>query len=312
MPIKAKKKVIFCKAETTYGTDAVPVAATDSMLVHNFACVPVVMNMVERDPVMPFFGNQGQVKVGDYMTMEYEIEVAGAGAVAAVPGYSPAMLGCAFSQTITPTTGPVTYANITSAEQSVTKYFYWDGLLHKLLGARGTSELRMSATQVPMIHTSWIGLYGGITDVAMPAPVLTAFQKPVAVNKINTTFTLYGFTGVLSSLTITQGCEHVYKNAPNSEAINFIGRKSKGSVTIELPLITAKDFFSICRAEPPTLGALAVTHGVTAGNKFIVAAAGMRVINPKYSEAEGVALLSMDFDLQPTAAGNDEFTYATQ
>lgn len=312
MPIKAKKKILFVKNETTYGVDAVPVAATDAKLVHNFSCTPLEGVYEERDPALPFFGNMGQVKVGEFMRMEYEIEATGAGGVATVPGFGVQLRGCALAEVITPTVGPVTYSPITSGEESETKYFYWDGLLHKMLGAMATAELRISNGKRAMIHTAWMGLYGGITDVAMPVPVLTAFQKALGVNKANTTFSIHGFTGVLTALTLTQGNNLVYRNAPNVEKINFTGRKSKGSLTIELPTIAVKDFFAIIRAEPPTLGALTVTHGTAAGNKFIVNAANVRLLQPKYSEADDIAMLSMDMDIQPSATGNDEWSFATQ
>lgn len=312
MPIKARKKVVFCKIEVTYGIDPVPVAATDALLIHNFSCVPAEIQYVERNPALPFFGNLGQIKSGELMRMEFDIEAAGAGGVAAVPGFGAALRSCALSETITPTTGPVTYAPISSGEESATYYFYWDGLLHKMLGAIGTTELKMSEGQVPMLHLALTGLYGGITDVALASPTLTAFQKPLALTKANTTFTLHGYAGALSALTLSQGNEIAYKNRPNSEKAHFLGRSSKGSVTLELPLVAGKDFFTICRSEPPTLGALAIVHGTAAGNKFKVDAANVQLTNPKYSEADGIAMLAMDLNFLPSASGNDEWTFKTQ
>lgn len=312
MPIKARKKVVLCKIETAYGVDPTPVGATDALLVHNFSCTPAEIQYVERSPAMPFFGNQGQIKAGELMRMEFDIEAAGAGGVAVVPGFGAALRCCALSETITPTTGPVTYALISSGEESGTFYFYWDGLLHKMLGAIGTVDLKMGEGQVPMFHLALTGLYGGITDAGMASPTLTSFQKPLALNKANTTFTLHGFAGVLSSLTLTQGNEIAYKNRPNQEKVHFLGRSSKGSVTLELPLIAGKDFSTICRSEPPTLGALAIVHGTAAGNKFKVDAANVQLTNPKYSEADGVAMLAMDLNFLPGASGNDEWTFKTQ
>lgn len=310
MPIVARRKVVFCKIEAVYGTDPVPVAATDAMLVSNFKCTPVEAQYVERNTDLPFFGNQGQIKAGDYMKMEYDIEAAGAGAVASAPGYGPALKGCALSETITPITGPATYAPISSGAQSVTKYFYWDGLLHKMLGALGSPSLKFAKGGVPMIHIAWTGLYGGITDVALPVPTLTAFQKPLAVNKANTTFSLHGYAAPLADLSIDLGNDIKYDNKPNQEVVRFLDRKVKGSVTIELPLIATKDFFTIIRAE--TTGALALTHGIVAGNKAIVAAPAVQLTNPQYSESDGVGMLQMTMEIKPTAAGNDEVTYATQ
>lgn len=308
--IKAKRKVVFCKVEAVYAQDALPVAADDALLVHNFTCKPLDIKWVDRNPSLPFFGNQGKVRAGDFMRMEYDIEIAGAGGVATVPKYSPALLGSVLSETVTAVTGPVTYAQIGEGEDSCTKYFYWDGLLHKMLGAKAVVSLKMDAGGVPMLHFAWMGLYGGITDVALPTPVLAGFQKPLAVNKANTTFTLHGYAGVLRSLSINSGTQLQYVNVPNQEAIRFVDRKSTGSVAIELPLIAGKDFFTSIRAE--TTGALAVVHGTAAGNKALIDAATVQLTDPSYSETEGVAVITMGMELLPTSAGNDEWTYKTQ
>ncbi|MBI2313584.1 MAG: hypothetical protein HYU77_13875 [Betaproteobacteria bacterium] len=310
MPIKARRKVVFSKVEATYGVDPVPVAATDALLVRAFSCVPVELQYEERDPALPFFGNQGQIKAGEFMRMEYDIEAAGAGAVDSAPKYGSCLKGAVLSETITPATGPVTYAPISSGEQSCTQYFYWDGLLHKMLGARAEVSLRMRKGQVPLFHFTWTGLYGGISDVALASPTLTGFQKPLAVNKANTTFSLHGYAAPLEELTIDLGNEINYRNLPNSETVNFVGRKTLGSVTIELPLIATKDFFTIVRNA--TLGALASVHGTAAGNKVLIDAANVQLTNPRYSEPDGIAMLQMGLEIQPSGAGNDEVTFKTQ
>ncbi len=214
------------------------------------------------------------------------------------------------SETVTPTTGPVTYAMISDAEESLTKYFYWDGVRHKMLGAFGSAEWRLSEGQIPYIHMRYEGLYGGIAEAAPGTPVLTGFQMPLAITKTNTTFTLHGYAAPLASLTITQGNEHVYKNRPNSERMHFVGRQTRGQVVIECPKPSVKDFFTICRAG--TEGALAMTHGTTAGNKAILSASKVQLTIPQTNEGDNMVMLTMDMNFIPSDAGNDEFTYATQ
>lgn len=308
--MKANKKVILCKKEVTYGLDPVPVVGTDALVVLNFSVKPINIRYADRNQALPFFGNRGQINVGETMSMEFDIEIAGAGGVAAVPGYSAPMRGCAMSETITPTTGPVAYSVISAAEESVTLYFNWDGVLHKMLGAYGTMEFRFPEGNIPLNHMTFEGLYGGIAEAAAGTPVLTAFQLPKAVTKTNTTFTLHGYAASLASFTLTQGNESVYKNRPNSERMYFTNRVSKGQVTIELPLPSVKDFIGICRAE--TLGALSIVHGTTAGNKVLIDAPNVQLTNPSYTEDSNICMLSMDMNFRHTSAGNDEWTYKTQ
>ena len=310
MPMKANKKVVLCKVETTYGVDATPVVGTNALVVLNFNIVPTNIRYAERNQALPFFGNRGQINVGETVTLEFDLEMAGAGAVASVPGYAAVLRSCGMAETITPTTGPVTYSLVSDAEESATYYFNYDGVLHKLLGGYGTIEIRCSEGQFPVLHVTVEGFWGGITEVAAGTPVLTAFQEPKALTKANTTFTLHGYAAPLASMTITQGNENVYKNRPNSERLYFTNRVSRGQVVIELPKPTVKDFVGICRSG--ATGALSMVHGTTAGNKVLIDAGQVQLTNPRYSEDSNIVMLTMDMNLRHTDAGNDEWTYKTQ
>ena len=59
-------------------------------------------------------------------------------------------------------------------------------------------------------------------------------------------------------------------------------------------------------------GALALTHGTTAGNKGILAASTVQLTNPRTSEGDNMVMLAMDMIFLPSSAGNDELIYATQ
>lgn len=310
MSLKANKKIILAKVETTYGTDAAPVVGTDAMSVLNFSAVPANIRYIDRNQALPYFGNRGQINVGETMTMEFDIELSGAGAVADVPGYGPILRGCAASQTITPTTGPVTYLPISGGEESLTFHYNWDGLMHKMLGAFGSWELRFNEGQVPLLHCTFEGLYGGVTDASVGAPDLSAFQPARAMTKANTTFTIHGYAAPLASMVITQGNQNEYKNRPNSESMHYVGRSSSGQVTIELPLVAVKDFIGICRSG--ATGVIALAHGTQAGNKVLFNAGQVQLTNPRYSEDSNMAMLSMDMNLRHTDAGDDEWSLATE
>ncbi len=310
MSIKALKKVVLCKVEATQGVDASPAAGTDALLALNVRVTPINIRYADRNTAVPFFGHAGQVNVGETMQLEYDIEIAGAGGVDTVPGYAAALRGCALSETVTPTTGPVSYAPISDSEESVSQYFFFEDQQHIMLGAFGSVEMRFTEGGFPVLHYTWEGIYGGVSTQSPGTPVLTAFQDALAMTKANTTFSLHGFAGVLSSLTLTQGNTTVYKNRPNSESMHFTDRKSTGQLTLELPKLAVKDFIAICRSG--ATGALALVHGTTAGNKVLIDAPAVQLTNPRYAEGDNIVELSMDMNLRYSAAGNDEFTYKTQ
>lgn len=309
--MKANKKSLTCKIETTYGVDALPVVGTDDVLVSNFTITPLNARTVKRNQARPFFGAQGEIDVGDTMQIEFDIEMCGAGGVATAPAYGRLVRICGTSETITPTTGPAAYGIISDGEESASIYFYWDGVRHKMLGARGTCEWRIPAGQIPYIHMTIEGLYGDIAVAALGGvPNLSAFQVPVGVTKANTIFSLHSYSAALESLTINRGAQMIYKNRPGSERMHFVGGEVMGQVTIECPKTDVKDFFAICRAG--TTGALAMTHGTVVGNKAILAASKVQLKNPRTSEGDNMVMLAMDMIFLPSDAGNDEMFYSTQ
>ena len=310
MAIKANKKVVLVKIEPTPGVDANPVPATDAIEVLNLRVTTLSQRMADRNVAKPYFGHNGQIQVGATMILEYDIEIAGAGAVDSAPGYAAVLSACAMSETITPTTGPVTYNVVSDAEEYVTQTFYYEDQLRVMLYGGGSWEIRFSEGAVPLLHLRFEGIYGGVSTAAPGTPDLSAFQKALAMTKANTTFSLHGYAAPLSSLTISQNNRHVYKNRPNSERMHFTDRQSTGSVVIEMPKFAVKDFITICEQE--TLGALAMVHGTTAGNKVLIDAPTVQLVYQGESEQDNMVMLSMNMLLVSGASGNDEFTFKTQ
>lgn len=310
--MRANKQIIQVKVESSYGVDAAPVTGVDDMLVSNIQWTPANIIYDERDNALPYFGSQEMIPVGQSCVVEFDMELAGSGAVATKPPYSPILRGCAMSETITPTTGPTIYALTTSGEESATLNFNWDGECHKMLGAYGNMDIRLNEQKRLIAHYRFEGLYGGVAASAFGTPVLTGFQMPLAVNKANTTFSLHGYAATLLSLSINQGNTFKYVNRPNAERMEYDGkgRKSTGKVTIELPKVASKAFVDICKTG--TTGILSVVHGTTAGNKVLIYAPKAQLTNPTYSIDGNSAIINMDMVLLPTSAGNDEWTLKTQ
>ena len=310
MAIKAKKKVLLCKVETTKGVDASPTEAADAIYALNVSINPLNVQYIDRNAAVPFFGHSGQINVGETLRIEFDVEMAGAGAVANVPIYGPCMIGCCMSETVTPTNGPVTYNVISDNEKTVTIYFWYEDQLHKVRGAFGSWEIRMSAPGVPLVHYAFEGIYVAKSTTTPSAPDLSAAQEGLGVTNANTTCTLHGYSAILEGLTITQGNVTPYRNRPGSNAMHFTDRQMTGSITLELPKIATKGFVEICKAG--TLGTLAVVHGTVAGQKVLLDATNVQLTNPQYQETDNIVMLTMGMNFRYGASGNDEFTYKTQ
>lgn len=308
MPLLARKKVLLAKIETTYGTDPTPTGPANAILVRNLSMTPQEADLVDRDLVRPYLGRSEQLPAGIRAMVEFEVELAASGTAGTVPGWGVLMRACGHSETIVASTS-VTYAPISAAFESATFYFNLDGVLHKLTGARGTWSLSMKVKEIPTLKFTFTGIYNTVTDTAAPSPTYTAFKTPLTVNNINTTpFQLHSYSGVMSELSIDMAGAIAHRTlVGGAESVLITDREPQGSITIEATTVAQKDWWTI--AKNATLGNLAVTHGITAGNKVqFTTGSTVQLTKPTYGELDGVAMLTMGLNLVPTTAGNDEYS----
>lgn len=193
------------------------------------------------------------------------------------------------------------------ASTSASIYFNVDGVRHVLLGARGSVSFDVSAKQIPVIKWTFTGLMGTISDQSLPSADYTGWQTPVTVSTANTTdLNLLGYNGaVLQTLNFDVANNVVYRQLVGAEAVLITDRKPVGKVSIEATTVTAKDWWT--QAKNATTGVFAVKHGQTAGNIIGVTAPKVQLMNPAYSDSDGVAMMDFDMAFIPNgAAGNDE------
>lgn len=198
------------------------------------------------------------------------------------------------------------YKPVSTGFESSTMYLNVDGVLHKLTGARGTVSVGMTLKQIPYYKFTFTGIYNTVADGTAPTPVYTAFQTPLTVNNINTTpFTLHGFAAVMSELSIDVSNAVVHRSlVGGAESVLITDREPQGSITVEATTVAIKDWWTL--AKNATLGALDVTHGVTAGNKVRIASSQAQLTKPSYQEMDGISMLQMGVNFIPSTSGNDE------
>ncbi len=302
-PLKARRAVELHKIETTYGTDAAPVAATDGMLVSDLSLEPIEGESVRRENVQPYLGARQEILTGVHAILSRKVELAGSGAAGTAPKYGALLRSCGHSQVVSVGVD-VQYSPVDTGEESGTSHVYFDGQKHPMLGSRGSIEISIVAGQLPMITYKHTGLYVAPTSAANPAPDLSGFQLPKAVGKVNTpTFTLHGYAGKLQSFTLTQGNEVTHRDLPGEESIQISDRNAIGQIVIEEPPIATKDFWAITKAS--TLGALQIIHGTTAGNIVQFDAANLQLGKIKRQVVNGILMLAIPLIFIPTAATPD-------
>jgi hypothetical protein len=305
MPKLYRNAAIAVKIETTSGTDSVPTAAANALLVRNFTWNPIEMTVEERDLVRPYLGNSEDIVVARWITADFEVEMAGAGTAGTVPKYDALLRMCGHSAT-TSAGVSVTYAPISTGFETASMYCNLDQVLHKSVFAMGSVGFGLDARKIPVFKVKVKGLFLPLTDTTAWSPVYTGFVKPIAVNKQNTTLSFQGVNAAVETLQIDANASIEYRNLYNSEAVLYTDRKPGGSLSLEMTSVATKDW--LAGVEAANTGALSVVHGTTAGNIVALSCPGAQLTQPKYANSQGVMMLQGNLKLVPGAAGNDEYT----
>lgn len=299
-----RNMLLLAKIETVSGTDSVPTAALNSILARGIAPTPVNAEFADRDLIRPYFGATGQVQVSSYSSIEFEVELAGAGAAGTVPKYAPLLRACGFAETVSAGV-KVDYAPLTTNQQSVTIYCFLDGIRHVMTGCKGSVSFSLSARGIPVMRYTFTGFSATVSDVANPTGSdFSGFIAPLAINKLNTpTFSLHSTAVKVTDFSVDMANQIDYRNYIGSEDVTFTNRAPTGSITFEYDTIASKNWFSTTAAG--TLAPMQMIHGTTAGNIVQIDAPRVQVTDPAISDDNGLAFLSLNLALQPNV-GNDE------
>jgi hypothetical protein len=200
------------------------------------------------------------------------------------------------------------YRPISAAFESITHYFNVDGVMHKMLGARGSVSLSMAALALPKLKFTYQGLFVPVADAAAPVPVFSAFQTPLAVNNENTVRpVVMGYaSSILSDLSIDMANVVNFNSYIGSEDVQITDRKPSGSITQRATTVAQKDWWTAIQSV--ALGAFSITHGTVAGNRVKVDAPAMQIMTPTYSDKNGIQMLQTKADFIPDV-GNDEVVF---
>jgi hypothetical protein len=311
-----RNSVILAKIEVTVGTDAVPTGAANAILVSNLSPVKINANNVSRDLVRPYLGGSEQLFGSASLEISFDVEIQGSGTAGTAPAWGALLLACGFAETVTAVTR-VDYTPISdlATMKAATIYYYADGELHKLLGARGDCTIKMGIGDRPTLAFKFVGLDGGKTAAALPSATLTAWKAPLVVSDPNTADVLLGCTYSAGALTggtaypskgleFSLGNEINYTPLLGGESVDLTQRDVSGKVMFELSAAQAVTIYGTVKAN--TTQGIGMVHGTTTGYKVLVHAPATQLID--MAQADNNGRVGYEFGLRcvPTA-GNDDF-----
>lgn len=285
-----RKLAILHKIEATYGTDATPEGA-DAMIGSNVTFTPMEGEEVSRDLILPYMGNQGVLLAGIYGRLEFDVEIAGAGAAGTVPAYGSLLRVCGLSETVTAGTS-VEYSIVEDAQESGSLYFISDKVQHVLLGGRATMTMTFTPKGIPRFRFTYQGLLGTISDIGtMPAVDQSAWIKPLIVSKANSVMSLHGWSAVAESLNVDLGNTLTPRFLIGDELVAITDRSSTGTAVVEARDIATVNWFEISLDR--TRGPLSMVHGKMAGNIVELAAPAVELGRPTQGQTDGIVNYSL-------------------
>lgn len=322
MPRYARNSAILAKVETTVGTDASPTGGANAILVSNLSINPLNANNVDRALLRPYFGGAEQLVGSAFVTAEFEVEYQASGTAGTLAAWDALLQACGFAAGSALTTPSrvehlleSTYSNL----KTVTIYYHDDGVLHKLLGARGSFSVSLMAGERPTMKFKFTGVDGGVTATANPSTTLTGFKAPLVVTDPNTGAMTLGCTysaGALSGGTeyVSSGMSFDLGNKVDftdllgtataaGQSVDVTNREASGSIELDLTAANEVSFMSTVKAN--TAQSIGLVHGTTAGYKMLVFLPAVQLINPKKVDKNGLRLIGFDMRILPSA-GNDE------
>lgn len=309
-----RNKTLLAKVESTYATDPTPVG-TDAILTSNLQIQPYAGPTVSRDNDRSTLGASEQINTNPQVVLTFDVELAGSGSAGTAPAYAAILTACGFIESDpSPTGTSKIYTPISTLWPSVTFYFYHDGQLHKVHGARGDMNLAMTKGALPKFSFTFTGRYATPTAASPSSPDVTDYVAPVAVTNSNTpTFTLGGspLTDLRAeSFSLAMGNSVVPRNIINANEIHITDRNVTGNAVAEAVLTTTKDWFTDALESDSSINlqALQLIHGTTSGNIVQIDAPAVQLSGVSQNDSDGLLVYSFDMVFVPSS-GNDEVTF---
>ena len=307
-----QRTVVLAKLETTYGTDAVPTPGSNALLVSN-ASFEIMAQNIDRPLLRGYIGANSQLVGSRFVKVTFEVEVSGSGTAGTAPAWGPLLRACAMAEVVT-AAQMVEYTPVSSALESLTIYYYDDGVLKKALGAEGTFELDLSQSTRPVFKFTFTGLDGGLVAQTNPAQTLTAWKPPLAITNPNTAAINLGCTyaaGALTGgtpypgrgLTLNVANDVQQNDLLGGQSVEITNRNASGSM--ELDLTAAQEVAFMADVYTNTLITLGLVHGTSAGAKVLIFAPAVQRTDPKQADYNGHRHITMTLRLTPLS-GNDE------
>ncbi len=151
------REVLLVGIESAYGQDPGLTAAANAVEVEELSWAHEGAQMIERPVVKPSLAAKQSIYGGSLKAITFMVPIKGSGTAGTAQDSSPILRACGLAETVSGGTS-VVYKPASSSLESVTGYYYEDGLLHKIHGAVASSaELVLDARGRLMWSVTLVG-----------------------------------------------------------------------------------------------------------------------------------------------------------
>lgn len=301
-----KRKSLLAAIETTYGTKATLTAA-QGILAMDVSLDVMAGQNIDRNVDLPWLAAQETIPAEVHSKISFKVEMAASGTLGTVPFWGPLLRACGFAQTVASGVS-VTYNPISSGFEAVSIDLMIDAVRYQMTGARGTVVFRVDMG-IPYLEFQFWGLFTRPDAASFITPTLTAARRPLAAQSVNTPlFTINSVALGARSFVLDAGVSVIPRFTMGvAPEIMITDRAEKLDMTIEARSLATFDPYGL--AEAGTLVPIALTHGVTAGQrvKFNAPNAQLLLVGAP-ANSDGLVVLPLTARPRPSGSGNDQFT----
>lgn len=307
MSLLVRNETILAKIESTYNTDSVP-TATDAVAFMDASWTHEGLRMVERPLIKQGLDMNQRLYGGSLQQITFTCELKGSGTAGTAPEIGPLLRSCSLDETIVASTS-VTYAPVSSAQESCTIYYFEEGVRYILTGCRGTFVFTGTVGDVPKVTFTMTGHRLDPTDNAAPTPTYDATIPSVL---IGTAFTVGGVSSVVNEVTFDMS--NTVATAPSISAADGYGevqvtsRDPGGTMDPESVLVATDDViadFTSGTTKAISLGSI----GSTAGNIVDIDVPVAYYVDVAPGERENIRTKTLSYRAA-ISAGDDEISLA--
>lgn len=304
-----RRRVLVAKIETTEGTGETLAVADGGILVIN-PKVAVGIGMSPRELVESGLSPYADLPGAQSGKISFRAELIGQGtaySASNVPVIGKYLRACGFSETVDATVGveKVTYKPVSSGHPSLTIGCYEDGVIKRIIGARGNVKFSGGKGQPVYADFEFSGAYDGVTDGAMLAPTFEDTLPPVL---LSANFSVGAYAALINGFDIDMGNKLALRPSINTASGHYsaaiTGRRPTGKIDPEMTLVATHDWYG--RWKAGTLGALTIGDlGSVQYKKVKLTAPKLQYTGVADADRDGIAIADTSFLLSRNL-GDDE------